>query len=197
MKPLFLGSHPAMDFFNTTLAPQGSAIELIGDGKSFAEWLVGAGLLGASDVSKLKRRLGDKALDAAAAKARLARQWMTEWVSRWRESPHAHYDAELRRLNGLLAHAKCYRQLLRSKGGLQVLERCNFDTADELVALVAAQVASLVASERPELVKRCAGPQCTLWFLDRTKAHRRVFCSPQVCGNRAKVAAFRERQRTA
>jgi predicted RNA-binding Zn ribbon-like protein len=58
-----------------------------------------------------------------------------------------------------------------------------------------AQIASLVATEPPALVKRCAGPGCILWFVDRTKAHRRVFCSATVCGNRAKVAAFRERQR--
>jgi Putative stress-induced transcription regulator len=39
MKPLFLGSHPAMDFLNTRLTPHGTSIELIGDGMSFAAWL--------------------------------------------------------------------------------------------------------------------------------------------------------------
>jgi predicted RNA-binding Zn ribbon-like protein len=53
-----------------------------------------------------------------------------------------------------------------------------------------------VARENASLVKQCAGPGCTLWFLDRTKAHARRFCSAAACGNRAKVAAFRERQRT-
>jgi predicted RNA-binding Zn ribbon-like protein len=33
------------------------------------------------------------------------------------------------------------------------------------------------------------------WFLDQTKAYKRRFCSAAVCVNRAKVAAFRERQR--
>jgi len=69
------------------------------------------------------------------------------------------------------------------------------DSADELIVLVATQVAFLIATEQPELVKHCAGTGCTLWFLDRTKAHGRLFCSAAVCGNRAKVAAFRERQR--
>jgi predicted RNA-binding Zn ribbon-like protein len=44
-------------------------------------------------------------------------------------------------------------------------------------------------------VKRCEGAECTLWFVDRTKAHRRRFCSATACGNRDKVAAFRARQR--
>ena len=30
MKPLFLASHPALDFLNTRPAPRGTAIELIG-----------------------------------------------------------------------------------------------------------------------------------------------------------------------
>ena len=34
-------------------------------------------------------------------------------------------------------------------------------------------------------------------FLDQTKPGRRRFCSPDLCGNRAKVAAFRSRQRNA
>jgi predicted RNA-binding Zn ribbon-like protein len=50
-------------------------------------------------------------------------------------------------------------------------------------------------TERPALVKRRTGPGCTLWFVDRTKSHGRVFCSATACGNRAKVAAFRDRQR--
>ena len=82
-----------------------------------------------------------------------------------------------------------------TKGGFHVTEQWRIDSADELIAVVAAQIASLVATEQLTLVKRCAGLGCTLWFVDRTKAHGRLFCSATVCGNRAKVAAFRERQR--
>ena len=107
----------------------------------------------------------------------------------------ANYEKEIRRLNRLLERAKDYREAVVTKYGIQVMERCRIDSADELIALVAAQVASLIATEQPALVKRCAGAGCTLWFLDRTKAHGRLFCSAAVCGNRAMVAAFRERQR--
>lgn len=82
-----------------------------------------------------------------------------------------------------------------SKGGVHVADRWRIDSAEVLIAVVAAQVASLIATEQPALVKRCAGPGCTLWFVDGTKAHSRLFCSAAACGNRAKVAAFRERQR--
>jgi predicted RNA-binding Zn ribbon-like protein len=195
MKPLFLGSHPALDFLNTSLSPRGEPIELIGEGQLFVEWLVSGGLLDASTASKLKRRFGAEALDAVATEARRFREWAREWISRWRDAPAGEYKAELRHLNRLLERGKSYREAVVTENGLQLMERCRIDSADELIVLVATQVALLFATEQPTLVKQCAGTGCTLWFLDRTKAHGRLFCSTTVCGNRAKVAAFRERQR--
>jgi len=197
MKPLFLGSHPAIDFINTSLSPGGTLIELIGDGQSFVAWLVDAELLDASIASKLKGRFGVAALDAAAAEARRFRTWVADWIARWRDTPRANYKSELVRLNRLLERAKSYHEAIATRNGVQLVERTRIDSADDLIVLVAAQVALLIAEEQPDLVKQCAGAQCTLWFLDRTKAHRRVFCSAAVCGNRAKVAAFRDRQRGA
>jgi len=86
-------------------------------------------------------------------------------------------------------------ELVITEGRLQLTESNRMESVDELMAIVAVQIASLMTSEEPALVKRCAGPACTLSFLDRTKSHRRAFCSAAACGNRAKVAAFRERQR--
>jgi predicted RNA-binding Zn ribbon-like protein len=195
MEPLFLGSHPAMDFLNTRPSPRGAPIELIGDGGSYAAWLVKAQLLDARTASALKRRAGAAALDAAAAEARGLRDWAGDWIARWREVPGGNYEAELRRINHLLTRANIHPEVVGTTDGCRVIERWRIGSADELTALVAAQIASLVATEPPSLVKRCAGAGCTLWFVDRTKAHSRLFCSAAACGNRAKVAAFRERQR--
>jgi predicted RNA-binding Zn ribbon-like protein len=43
------------------------------------------------------------------------------------------------------------------------------------------------------LIRACEGSACTILFLDRTKAHARRWCSMAICGNRAKVAAYRAR----
>ena len=195
MEFLFLGSHPALDFLNTRPTPRGTLVELIGDGSTYAAWLEAAQLLHGTTAATLKRRFGAAALDAAAVEARALREWARDWIARWRDAPGGAYRAELRRLNHLLARAKCYPELLAASDGLRIAERWRIDSADELIAIVAGQIASLVATEQPALVKRCAGPGCTVWFVDRTKAHSRVFCSAAACGNRAKVAAFRERQR--
>jgi predicted RNA-binding Zn ribbon-like protein len=196
VKPLFLGAHPAADFLNTTLVQDEAPVELIGDGQAFIAWLVAAQLLDASAARKLERSFGVKALDEAAAEARKIRKWAAGWLSRWSAEPDGDYGTELRRLNELLLRAKTYREVAVSSEGLQLIKHDRIESANELIVLVAEQIALLVTTESPALLKRCAGPSCVLWFVDRTKAHRRLFCSAAICGNRAKVAAFRERQRS-
>jgi predicted RNA-binding Zn ribbon-like protein len=46
-----------------------------------------------------------------------------------------------------------------------------------------------------EHLKRCANDACGAVFFDRSKNHSGRWCSMQSCGNRAKVRAWRERQR--
>lgn len=197
MAPLFLAGHLGLDFVNTAFVPPtgGESVELIGDGQSFVAWLRAAQLLSAGDASKLKRRFGVSALNEAAAEARELRQWARGWLPHWRDAPNADHAAALQHLNRLLERASYRREIVSVGGQLKLAEHGRIDAARELLALPAAQLAQLVTSEDPELVKNCAGAGCILWFVDRTKAHWRVFCSAAACGNRAKVAAFRERER--
>lgn len=195
MCPLFLGGHPAVDFLNTALAPRGTVIELIGDGRAYVDWLAAAGLLDRETASTLTRRFGVKAIDAAAEEARRVREWARGWLSRWRTAPRGNYRAEVTELNKLLEREAVRREVIPERAGMKVVERPRIETANALVGLVAMQIAALVTQEQPSLLKHCAGSACTLWFLDRTKAHRRLFCSATACGNRAKVSAFRRRQR--
>jgi predicted RNA-binding Zn ribbon-like protein len=190
MSPPFLGSHPAIDFLNSRCEPHGEVVEWIGDGRALVEWLVAAGLMDNGAAAKLKRRLGPKALDAAATEARRIREWARSWIARWREAPDADYGREVTLLNGLLARGSSYREVVVAEGALRLHEINRLESEDELIAMLAAHIA-----EAPALVKQCADAACTLSFLDRTKSHRRLFCSAAACGNRAKVAAFRERQR--
>ena len=195
MQPVFLGSHPAIDFLNTSLAPEGEWLETIGDGAAYLDWLVAASLLDQAVASRLMRRFGVKAMDKAAAEAREVRRWAKDWLLRWRVQPQAVYAAESAALNVLLTRASFTRELSSADEQLTLVEKPRVDSAQALIALVALQIGALVTSENPALIKECAGHSCTLWFLDQTKAHRRLFCSAAACGNRAKVAAFRERQR--
>jgi len=192
---LFLGSHPAIDFLNTYMEPRGEPKELLGEGRALVEWLTGAGLMDAASSSYLVRRFGAAALDEAAADARRFRERVRAWIARWQENPAGDHRAEFRHLNGVLATTTVHWELVATPRGRELVERYPITAAEQLVGRVAVEVARLIAREDPTLIKRCAGPDCTLWFLDRTKARRRLFCSAATCGNRAKVAAFRQRQR--
>jgi predicted RNA-binding Zn ribbon-like protein len=195
MRPLYLGGHPAIDFLNTALTPDGVPAETIPDGRAFLDWFVGAGLMEEADVAKLSRRFGAKGLDTAAAEARKVREWAREWLARWRAHPGANYDGEIATLNKLLAREASSHELVAGEDAMILTERPQLQTAGALISVVAMQIAILLAREEPALIRDCAGGGCTLTFIDRTKAHRRLFCSASACGNRAKVAAFRSRQR--
>jgi predicted RNA-binding Zn ribbon-like protein len=196
VEPLFLGNHPATDFLNTSLTPEGKRIEMIGDGRAFFRWLVAAKLLDEARAGRLLKRLGIKGADAAAAEARHLREWARDWLERWRRAPNRGYEKEIETLNQWLARGTQHREIVTTDEGLKLAVLSHVEGTAELLAVLAATIAALVIEEDASLVRTCAGADCTLWFLDRTKAHRRLFCSTSICGNRAKVAAFRERQRS-
>lgn len=191
--PLFLGGHPALDFLNTAFCPDGAAMEAIGDGRALLDWLVDAKLVSRTAADALLSRSSVKTMDAAAAKARKLREQARTWLERWRSTPDRAYRGEIVTLNEIMSAGIWRYRISAGKDGPQIAEQFELQNADAVLPLLALQIAALVTREPASLIKRCDGSGCTLWFLDRTKAHRRRFCSASVCGNRAKVAAFRER----
>ena len=95
----------------------------------------------------------------------------------------------------MLARETCHREVVVAGKGQKVTARPRLEQANAQVALVAGPIAALITEEQAALVRSCAGADCSLWFLDRSKSHRRLFCSAAVCGNRAKVAAHRRRRK--
>jgi predicted RNA-binding Zn ribbon-like protein len=192
MTQFFVGGQPAVDLLNTYY--QGS-VETLAGGRDLLSWMVGAGLIDEAESTRMMRRLGAKMLDETAAEVRRVREWLRGWLTRWRRAPNADYSDELATLNRLMAREAPRSEVVADDDGLKIVERWHLSSADSILALIASHIATLITQESPDLLKSCTGPDCTLWFIDRTKAHRRVFCSPATCGNRAKVAAFRQRQR--
>ncbi|MGB9221947.1 CGNR zinc finger domain-containing protein [Mycobacterium sp.] len=68
-------------------------------------------------------------------------------------------------------------------------------TAPQLLATLAADLLDLVSGPDIEKVKRCSHPGCTRLYIDTSRAQNRHWCGMSTCGNKAKVAAFRARQR--
>jgi predicted RNA-binding Zn ribbon-like protein len=99
-------------------------------------------------------------------------------------------------LNGFLAEAQSHPRLVWNKARVVTIDRVRRqDTPAGILAPVAEAAADLLAAGDFSLVKRCEDATCVLWFSDQTKSHHRRWCSPVLCGNRHKVAAYRKRRR--
>jgi predicted RNA-binding Zn ribbon-like protein len=98
-------------------------------------------------------------------------------------------------LNQFLSEGASHVKLLKSKDGSLTVDRAwESGTPRQVLAPLAEAAAGLLANGDFSLIRRCESEQCVLWFYDRTKSHHRRWCSMTSCGNRHKVAAFRQRQ---
>ncbi|AMM19433.1 hypothetical protein AX769_03855 [Frondihabitans sp. PAMC 28766] len=73
----------------------------------------------------------------------------------------------------------------------------DIQAPDELLLAARAVMAwSRVTEELPGRLRACANPDCNLFLLDRSRPGTAKWCSMATCGNRMKVRAFADRQRT-
>ncbi|WP_393916180.1 CGNR zinc finger domain-containing protein [Halostreptopolyspora alba] len=67
--------------------------------------------------------------------------------------------------------------------------------ADELAVLVGVGLLGALHSLGGGRFRACASPECEGAFVDTSRAGRRRFCMPEICGNRVNVANHRARRR--
>lgn len=189
VEPLFIGDDVALDFVNTAFGVGAERRETLVSDQSVLAWLQKAGLLSELDGPPDVDTRGGL-LEAALELREVAR----ELIERRRRGALGNPSE----LNRMLAQSGRYQQLVWKKGQAPTLR--NFReaaTAEALLVPLAEAIATLLAEGDFDLVRTCESPDCTLWFYDRTKSHHRRWCSMAMCGNRAKVAAYRARQRDA
>ena len=68
---------------------------------------------------------------------------------------------------------------------------------DAVLTVLARDGLDLHAGNDRTALHRCADPDCSRIFVDRSRGGRRRWCGMKGCGDRAKAAAYRSRQRTA
>lgn len=180
-EPFVLADHPALDLLNTIAKV---------NGEDFDFWQSDA------DVDRWLRRVEMRAEDAAEPPRKLlaAGIKLRELIRGLVERRKAGKKIDPAELNDFLRQCASYPQLVMDGEDGPHLERVHGgETAAQCLAPVAEAAASLLAEGDFELVRECEHPECSLWFYDRTKSHRRRWCSMAVCGNRHKVAEFRKR----
>lgn len=67
--------------------------------------------------------------------------------------------------------------------------------ARALLASVAREAVLLLGGPDGDRIRQCQGPTCAILFLDTSRKGDRRWCAMSACGNRAKVAAFRGREK--
>ena len=191
-----LADHPALNFLNTcpgirTDSPQ----EYIANGDSLLAWLVAVDMLSRAEARAVRRRFVPAQLEALAADARVLRERLRSAVSIWQRKGGAPSSAVLADLNRVLAAGPTTTAVQSVDGRAEVTRARRIDKVAAILTPVAEAFADLFSRSDRSLVRECEREGCSLWFYDRTKAHRRRWCSMDLCGARAKAAAYRARNR--
>lgn len=197
--PARVGDHLALDFLNTISAPKGTPIEQIGSGHELLQWLIDAGVLVQDEAERLESSWPQAQLDGAAHEAVALREWFRDVLTRAKSGRFPNAEGDLAPLNNVLARDDAFQRVILNDGDgqLRIESARQWHAPSVLLVPIAIAMAELLCDTDFDLIGRCENPACTLWFYDRTKGHRRRWCSQAVCGNRAKVAAHRMRKKSA
>ena len=180
-----VGDHPALNFINTLRRSESVLTDTWQSDDDVAAWIVQEGIRTTfpltiwPDGALLRKARHLREIARNAVQARKAKKMVS-----------------LEELNLFLEHSASHCVLSqKSRTDIRFKRVYGEKTVEQYLAPVAELIAELLSHADFDLVRHCEGGQCVLWFYDRTKAHRRRWCSSQSCGNRAKVAAFRARAR--
>lgn len=183
--PLVLADHPALDLLNTKMMVKGQICDLLTGNEDAARWL---GTIQFDSSGELPAGGHGRLLGELRA--------LRDCVELLVAARSENRVADPSTLNAFLRHVA--PQLVWEQPGQPLLERFREpDAAKKKLGQIAFAAAQLLAEGDFNLVRKCENPECSLMFYDRTKSHKRRWCSMALCGNRHKVAEFRKRRQDA
>lgn len=194
----FLADARGIDFLNSIATPMDEPVDWIGDGRGLVNWLRQAHLVPEEQLAEVAERAMPGELDRVADQARDLREWFRGFVTSRMGSPlEVGAPGELAPLVRLLERDEAYQRLvLQDDGHLSLETARRWRSPESLLIPIGEALARVLVEEDFANLKACEGHSCTLLFADHTRGRARRWCSMKVCGNRAKVAAHRSRQRT-
>jgi predicted RNA-binding Zn ribbon-like protein len=175
---IYVGGRHCLNFVGTLRYRDSAREEQLTTPELLSDFAVQAGLLDAAvDVTE----------DDLAAAIELREAIYRTVIARLEDRRPQAADVDL--LNERASQPQLTPRLLRT-GALR-----REGTPAQLLATLAADLLDLLAGPDIQNVKQCAHPNCTRLYLDKSRAKNRHWCGMGTCGNRAKVQAFRARQR--
>ena len=175
------GEPLALDLVNTVASSPGGEVDLLESADDLRAWL-------AAERGRLDITGGQ--IDLSAVRA--LRAHITHAVEAARAGAPPPLKA-VRAITDAQRNAPAYQELGWNGQAATVTTRRIGNATAVLLAQLAEDAATLLASPAIGLVRRCEGPDCRMLFLP---AHpRRRWCSPATCGNRARVARYYQRHK--
>jgi predicted RNA-binding Zn ribbon-like protein len=197
---IFIADSRGLDFLNSVATPADVPVDWLDDGEGLLAWLDQAQLVPRATLDGIRDRAMAGELNKVAAQVRDLREWFRSFVRRHKGAPlTAAALREVDPLNHLLERDEKYERLVARQDGedsrlaLESLRRWR--SPESLLQPIGEALAILLTKEDFSHIKACEGPACTLLFADHTRGHTRRWCSMEICGNRAKQAAHRNRLR--
>lgn len=191
----FVAGNLSVDFVNTKIVENGAPKDLLAGFNDFAAWAVAADLLEKSKAEKLitdwSGRTEVEAIFAQALNFRKILREMFVGLARGKAVGKTAITA----INYEIQNQSGAKEVRKTENGFEKLFRADFREPRQLLAPIAESAADLLCYGNPVFLKKCEGDGCVLYFYDTTKNHSRRWCSMAGCGNRAKAAAFYQRQR--
>lgn len=189
-----VGNNLSVDFVNTRIRENGAPKELL---ESFDDLIAWAARANLSNLTQAKSLLQDwSGRPKAAQVLKLAlnfRETLREMVLD-AERGAAIKPAVIEAINMVMKAENGYAEVVRTEEGFEKRFRADFSDPGQLLAPIAEAAADLLCYGNLAYLKKCEGADCVLHFYDATKNHSRRWCNMAACGNRAKVAAFYQRQ---
>lgn len=180
--PSTLGDHLALDLLNTQVRSGDVLVEHFNTAEDILRWLArnGIELLAGNDTVDEQVLVAQMHALRAVARNAITQRKRGETI-------------DVGELNAFLDAHLTSSKLLSNEGQYSLVQVPRGGVIASLLGPVAQVVAELLVDDNFDLVRQCEHPECVLWFYDRTKAHKRRWCSMAICGNRYKAAQFRKR----
>ncbi|MFE9680280.1 CGNR zinc finger domain-containing protein [Streptomyces sp. NPDC006285] len=194
--PALIGGHVVLDFANTVAwrLDVRRRVDRVPDTAALLAWSGTSGLLEQDRVDALVRAAADDPASAARAleSARRLRAALLGLLD-------AAVDGRPPRRGDLTVVHRCFLDALgRAEFAPDLPLRPALDVAvpDDVVRALALEVTDLLSAS-PAGLRRCQGPGCGWFFLDRSRSHTRRWCRTGDCGNRERVRRHYARSRGA
>ncbi len=192
---IVVGDNLSLDFLNTQILENGKPKDLLTKFEDFVAWANAVGLLDSSQAERLIRNWNQRPearkIFAQVQDFRRILREMVESIVRIK----AVQPSTIKTINAILHQGYGYHELVKTEAGFDKRFRPNLQEPHQLLVPIAESAADLISYGNPANLRKCESSDCILYFYDTTKNHRRRWCSMTECGNRAKAAAFYQRQR--